>query len=53
MVHGALHMGDFVKSVLDAIPSPVFVVDDDVRIMAANEAASQMLSDEPALMISS
>ncbi|MBI4962145.1 MAG: PAS domain-containing protein [Desulfomonile tiedjei] len=51
MVHGALEIGDFVKSVLDAMPSPIFIVDDDLRIMAANESAARMLSDDPALVI--
>jgi PAS domain-containing protein len=51
MVQSVLDVGNFVKSVLDAIPSPIFVVDDDIRIMAANDAASQMLSDDPELII--
>jgi nitrogen-specific signal transduction histidine kinase len=51
MVHGILDIGDFANIILDAIPSPIFVVDNDVRIMAANDAASRMLGDEPALVI--
>lgn len=51
MVETVLEMGDFLKTVLDAIPSPIFVVDDDIRIMAANEAACQMLAIKPPLMI--
>jgi PAS domain-containing protein len=51
MVETILEMGNFLKTVLDAIPSPIFVVDDDVRIMAANEAACQMLAIKPPLMM--
>jgi PAS domain S-box-containing protein len=51
MVETILEMGNFLRTVLDAIPSPIFVVDDDVRIMAANEAACQMLAIKPPLMM--
>ena len=51
MVETILEMGNFLKTVLDAIPSPIFVVDDDVRIMAANETACQMLAIKPPLMM--
>ncbi|MCX5893752.1 MAG: hypothetical protein NTW80_12435 [Deltaproteobacteria bacterium] len=44
-------MGDIVVSLLDAIPSPIFLVDDDVKIIGYNLAASQMLSSEPELII--
>lgn len=53
MGHGTLDIGDFANIILDAIPSPIFVVDVDVRIMAANDAATRMLGDEAALMIRS
>lgn len=34
---------DFHKVVLDAIPDPIFVVDDDVRILDCNASAARML----------
>jgi PAS domain-containing protein len=43
-------MGDLVAAVLDAMPSPIFVVDDDVQILGYNLAASQMLAQEPNLV---
>jgi PAS domain-containing protein len=42
---------EIVASVLDAIPSPIFVVDDDVRIVGVNLAASQMLAQNPQIVI--
>lgn len=36
---------DFLKAVLNAIPSPVLVVDDDVRILDFNVAAGQLLGE--------
>lgn len=45
------NMGDMVASVLEAIPSPIFVVDDDVQILGYNLAASQMLAQNPELVI--
>jgi nitrogen-specific signal transduction histidine kinase len=42
---------DFHKTVLDAIPSPVFVVQQDVRIVDFNAAASKMLADDRQLII--
>jgi PAS domain-containing protein len=44
-------MGDLVGTVLDAIPSAIFVVDDDVQILGYNLAASQMLAQEPSLVL--
>ena len=44
-------MGDLVGTVLDTIPSPIFVVDDDVQILGYNLAASQMLAQEPDLVL--
>jgi PAS domain-containing protein len=37
---------------VDAIPFPLFVVDDDVRILAFNNAAAAMLGDKPQLALS-
>ena len=42
---------DFYKTVLDAIPSPVFVVQQDVRIVDFNTAASKMLADDRRLVL--
>ena len=42
----------FYRAVIDAIPFPLFVVDDDVKIAAFNQAASAMLGDNPALAFS-
>jgi PAS domain-containing protein len=44
-------MGDIVASVLDAIPSPILVVDDDVQIIGFNLAASALLAQNPELII--
>lgn len=44
-------MGGLVDAVLDAIPSPIFVVDDDVQILGYNLAASQMLAQPPDLVL--
>jgi PAS domain-containing protein len=44
-------MGDIVGSVLDAIPSYIFVVDDDVQVIGFNQAASQLLGENPELVI--
>jgi nitrogen fixation/metabolism regulation signal transduction histidine kinase len=35
----------FFAAVLDAMPSPVFIVDEDVRIIEANEAALPLIGD--------
>jgi PAS domain-containing protein len=37
----------FLKTVLDVLPSPVFVVDADVRILAFNAAGRSILDQEP------
>lgn len=36
----------FLSAVLNALPSPVFVVDDDVRIIKANEAARPLVGED-------
>jgi PAS domain-containing protein len=43
---------EFLRAVLDAVPSPLFVVDDDVRILAYNAAAAPLLGDAPVLALS-
>jgi PAS domain-containing protein len=41
---------ELLQQVLDAIPSPLFVVDDDVRIRAFNAAASPLMGEAPTLV---
>lgn len=36
----------YLRSILDAIPNPVFVVDRDVRVLDFNEAARPLLSED-------
>ena len=50
-VQGLLEMDDFVGSILNAMPLPVFVVDDDVKIIAFNQTASQMLAKDPTMIL--
>lgn len=38
---------DFFETIIDALPSPIFVVDDDVRILGYNLAAAPLLGSEP------
>jgi hypothetical protein len=42
---------DLLRQILDAIPSPLFVVDQDVRILAFNEAASPLLGEAPVMVL--
>lgn len=42
----------FYRNILDAIPSPVFVVEEDVRIVDYNVAAGRMLSTDREMVIS-
>lgn len=44
-------MNSFYKTVLDAMPSAVFVVDRDVRIVDFNVAASQMLANDAGSLV--
>ena len=39
----------FNRAIFDAIPFPLFVVDDDVNIVSFNHAASLMLGDNPTI----
>jgi PAS domain-containing protein len=41
----------FLRSVIDAIPSLVFVVDSDLHILDANQAARDMLGDNPPFVL--
>jgi hypothetical protein len=42
---------DLFKAILNAIPSPVFVVDEDVRIHEFNEAAAPLLGQNPTIAL--
>jgi PAS domain-containing protein len=44
-------MEGILTTVLDAIPSPILVVDDDVQIIGYNLAASQLLAQNPELVL--
>lgn len=44
-------MGDIVVSILDTIPSPILLVDEDVQILGYNLAGSQMLGQNPEIVI--
>jgi len=44
-------MGDLVATVLDAIPSYILVVDEDVQIIGFNLAASLLLGESPELVL--
>ena len=44
-------MGDIVASILDAIPSPILVVDDDVQIIGFNQAAAELVAQKPEMVI--
>ncbi len=41
----------FYKSILDAIPSPIFVAEDDVRLVDCNAAAARLLGAAPELLL--
>ena len=51
MAHRFSEMEGILTAVLDAIPSPILVVDDDVQIIGYNLAASQLLSQNPELVL--
>lgn len=44
-------MDNIAIAILDAIPSPILVVDEDVKIIAYNLAASQILGQNPELVL--
>jgi PAS domain-containing protein len=45
-----LHQGDFIEGVLEAIPLPIFLVDEDVRIFWSNQSAAALLEGGPDLV---
>jgi PAS domain-containing protein len=42
---------DYLRSVLDAIPSMVFILDAEVRVVDANLAASRFVQNQPENML--
>ncbi len=42
---------EYLRTILDAMPSPVFVVDDDVRIIEFNQAAAPLLAQNPDVVL--
>jgi PAS domain-containing protein len=50
MTDKIIKKGDFIESILEAIPLPIFVVDDDVRIFWSNQSALPLLDREPDLV---
>jgi PAS domain-containing protein len=47
MTDKIIKKGDFIESILEAIPLPIFVVDEDVRIFWSNQSAELLLHNEP------
>jgi PAS domain-containing protein len=41
---------DVIETVLNAIPLPIFIVDEDVRIFWSNQSATPLLDEEPDLV---
>jgi nitrogen fixation/metabolism regulation signal transduction histidine kinase len=51
MTRKIIKKGDLIESVLEAIPLPIFVVDEDVRIFWSNRSAAPLLNMEPDLVL--
>ena len=51
MIEGVFENQNWLTTILDAIPLPVFVVDADVRTMAFNREASRLLGPKPELLL--
>jgi PAS domain-containing protein len=47
MIRDLVEQNGFMESILDAIPLPIFVVDQDVRIFWSNQSAAPLLDVEP------
>jgi hypothetical protein len=45
MTQKILEKGDLIESILEAIPLPIFLVDEDVRIFWSNQSAAPLLPD--------
>jgi PAS domain-containing protein len=50
MTRKIITKGDFIESILEAIPLPIFVVDEDVRIFWCNQSAMPLMDGEPDLV---
>jgi len=50
MAQRILEKSDIIKSILHAIPLPIFIVDEDVRIFWSNQSAAPLLDMEPDLV---
>jgi hypothetical protein len=46
-----INHADFMKAVIDAFPSPLFVVDEDVGILEYNKAAEALLDEDKTLTL--
>ena len=51
MTRRIIEKGDFIENILNAIPLPIFLVDEDVRIFWSNLGAAPMLDMEPDLVL--
>jgi PAS domain-containing protein len=50
MTRKILGKGDLIEIILEAIPLPIFIVDEDVRIFWSNQSAALLLDVEPDLV---
>ena len=50
MTRKILEKGDFIENILNTIPLPIFLVDEDVRIYWSNQSAAPLLDREPDLV---
>jgi PAS domain-containing protein len=48
----AYNGSQFLRTVFDTVPSPTFIVDEDIQILDYNKAAGQLLRPEPELACS-
>ena len=42
---------EYFKSIIDAIPSPIYIVDDDLKILDSNATGMDLLPWKPGLII--
>ena len=50
-MQGLLEINDLLGTMLNAMPLPVFIVDDDVKIIAFNRTASSLLAGDPKMIL--
>jgi PAS domain-containing protein len=50
-LQGLFENDDLLGTILNAMPLPVFIVDDDVKILAFNQTASLLLAREPEMVL--